>query len=56
MDAALIAWTAVHGLSALLVDHMVELGLGIEPEEATRAVLDSVLRAVVNPGVTLPAR
>ena len=54
MDAALIAWTAVHGLSSLLVDQMVELGLGIEPEEARQAVLDSVLRAVVNPGVVLP--
>ncbi len=56
MDAALIAWTAVHGLSALLVDHMVTLGLGIEPDQARRAVLDSVLRAIVNPGVTLPTR
>jgi AcrR family transcriptional regulator len=51
MDAALIAWTAVHGLGSLLVDDMVTLGLGIEPDEARRAVLDSVLRAVVNPDV-----
>jgi hypothetical protein len=49
MDAALIAWTAVHGLSALLVDDMVTLGLGVEPDPATRTVLDAVLRAVVNP-------
>ena len=54
MDAALIAWTAVHGLSSLLVDDMVTLGLGVMPDQARRAVLDSVLRAVVNPGVTLP--
>jgi hypothetical protein len=32
----------------------VTLGLGIMPAEATRAVLDSVLRAVVDPDVTLP--
>jgi hypothetical protein len=55
MDAALIAWTAVHGLSALLADQMVELGLGIEPEQARQAVLDGVLRAIVNPDVVLPA-
>jgi len=54
MDAALIAWTAVHGLSCLMMDEMVTLGLGIMPAEATRAVLDSVLRAVVDPDVTLP--
>jgi len=55
MDAALIAWTAVHGLAALLVDDMVVLGLGIETDQAVRAVLDSVLRAIVNPDVVLPA-
>ena len=54
MDAAVIAWTAVHGLGALLVDQMVELGLGIGTEHARRAVLDGVLRAVVNSDVTLP--
>ncbi len=53
-DAALIAWTAVHGLSALLVDDMVSIGLGVDTDQARRAVLDSVLRAVVNPGVPLP--
>jgi len=53
MDAALIAWTAVHGLSCLMVDDMVALGLGIMPDEAKRAVLDSVLRAVVNQDVVL---
>jgi hypothetical protein len=55
MDAALIAWTAVHGLGALLVDQMVELGLGIDTEHARRAVLDGVLRAIVIPDVVLPA-
>ena len=48
MDAALIAWTSVHGLSALLVDDMVNLGMGVEAEASTRAVLDAVLRAVVS--------
>jgi len=55
-DAALIAWIAVHGLSALLVDNMVELGLGIGSEHATRAVLDCVLRAIVTPGAMPPGR
>jgi len=55
-DAALIAWTAVHGLSTLLVDDMVELGLGIGSEHATRAVLDCVLRAIVTPGALPPGR
>ncbi len=53
-DAALIAWTAVHGMSALLVDDMISIGLGIDTDPARRAVLDSVLRAVVNPDVLLP--
>ncbi len=56
MDAALIAWTAVHGLSALLVDDMVVLGFGIESDQAHRAVLDGVLRAIVGPSVTTPTR
>ena len=55
-DAALIAWIAVHGLSTLLVDHMVELGLGIEDDHATRAVLDCVLRSIVTPGAMPPGR
>ena len=54
-EAALIAWTAVHGLSALLTDQMVELGLGIEVDQARRAVLDGVLRAIVDAAATLPA-
>ena len=56
MDAALIAWTAVHGLSSLMTDNVVEVALGIQPEQARRAVLDSVLQAVVDPGATIPAR
>jgi AcrR family transcriptional regulator len=55
-DAALIAWTAVHGLSALLVDDMVELGLGIGSDHARAAVLDCVLRSVVAPGKLPPGR
>ena len=55
-DAALIAWTAVHGLSALLVDDMVELGLGIGSDHARRAVLDCVLRSIVAPGAMPPGR
>lgn len=55
-DAALIAWTAVHGLSALLVDDMVELGMGIATDHARTAVLDCVLRSVVTPGALPPGR
>jgi AcrR family transcriptional regulator len=55
-DAALIAWTAVHGLSALLVDDMVELGLGIGSDHARTAVLDCVLHSVVTPGKLPPGR
>ena len=54
VDASLIAWTAVHGLSALLTDNVVGAALGIDADQARRAVLDSVLRAVVDPGLALP--
>jgi AcrR family transcriptional regulator len=54
-DAALVAWAAVHGLSALLSDGIVTLGLGIAPTDARRVVLGNVLRGVVDADVVLPA-
>jgi AcrR family transcriptional regulator len=45
-DAATIAWSAVHGLSALLADQALSSSFAQPANEATEAVLTGVVRAI----------
>jgi AcrR family transcriptional regulator len=45
-DAATVAWSAVHGLGALLADRAMAVSFALSAAEAVEAVLNGVVRAI----------